>query len=159
MCQTSSAICIITKEWNSWDKMASVAFQDNEQVMIDWIRNDWGCYYTNKPTPGPIGKIADIHRGQQTEAVKALLAKTKTVLQNIPGGLTSYLQVVDVTVNRRLRPIFKSSQRNISSRMLMRTLTGRYSPLNVAFLLHIGAAMLGPVLIESLLKDASKSWG
>ena len=85
-------------------KGVNVEFQPNawcnEKVMFNWIRKDWGCYYTHKPTPGSSGKIliADIHRAQKTKAVKVLLAKT--VLQNIPGGLTAYLQVVDVTVNK-----------------------------------------------------------
>ena len=100
---------ITKKERESWDKRVSVTFQENawcnEKVMLEWIRKDWACFYTNKPTPSSTGKIliADIHRGQQTDAVKALLVKAKTVLQNIPGGLTSYLQVVDVIVNKPLK--------------------------------------------------------
>ena len=44
--------------------------------------------------------IADVHRAQQTKTVKTLLARTKTALVNIPGGLASYLQVVAVIVNK-----------------------------------------------------------
>ena len=100
---------ITKKERESWDKRVSVTFQENawcnEKVMLEWIRKDWACFYTNKPTPSSTGKIliADIHRGQQTDVEKALLVKAKTVLQNIPGGLTSYLQVVDVIVNKPLK--------------------------------------------------------
>ena len=88
--------------------------------LLPWIRKDWGCYCTNKPTPGSSGKklIADIHRAQQTEAVKALLAKTKTVLQNIPGGLTAYLQVLDVTVNKPFKAdIQKQSEEHLQQNL------------------------------------------
>ena len=102
-------IRITKKEPESCDKCVSVTFQDNawcdEKVMLEWIRKDWACYYTNKPTPFSSGKtlIADIYRGQQTDAIKSLLVKAKTVLHNIAGRLTPYLQVVDVIVNKQLK--------------------------------------------------------
>ena len=83
----------ITKvEKDKWDKRIHVRFQPvawcNEEIMIDWTRTQWGNYLTNPPTPGSTGKvlIADVHRAQQTENVKTLLARTKTALVNILGG-------------------------------------------------------------------------
>ena len=39
--------------------------------------------------------FADIHRAYQTSIVKQLLHKNKTVLINIPGGVTSTVQPLD----------------------------------------------------------------
>ena len=56
-----------------WDKRVTFHFQKNawcdEGVMVTWIQNDWGSYFSNPSTPGSDGKllIADIHRGQQTD--------------------------------------------------------------------------------------------
>ena len=62
--------------------------------MIQWIREDWGNYFDNPPTPGSDGKIlvVDVYRAQQIPTVKSLLSKCKTSLVNIPLGLTSYIQ-------------------------------------------------------------------
>ena len=93
-------------EKKRWDKRVSVLFQPNawcdEPTMKTWIRNDWGNVFTNPATPGSTGKflLADVHRAQQTDGVKALLSKCKTTLVNIPSGLTPYVQVVDVSVNK-----------------------------------------------------------
>ena len=39
---------------------------------------------------------------QQTDSVKMLLAKNKTTLINVPGGMTSRVQPLDVAINKRL---------------------------------------------------------
>ena len=85
--------------------------------MMDWIKTDWGNFFTNPSTPGSDGKIliADIHCAQQTENVKLFLSKCKTVLTNILGGLTSYLQVLDVIVNK----LFKNSVRSQSDQHML----------------------------------------
>ena len=63
--------------------------------MLDWIHTQWGCL-TNPSTPGSTGKVL-----QQTDSVKSFLAKLKTAPVNIGGGLiTTYLQVVDVIINK-----------------------------------------------------------
>lgn len=93
------------EERKAWDKRVNVYFQPSawcdEKVMKDWISNDWGNVLMNPHTPGSTGKIliADVHRAQQTEAVKTLLKKCRTELVNIYGGLTPYIQVLDVIVN------------------------------------------------------------
>ena len=92
-------------EKKRWDKRVSVLFQPNawcdEPTMKTWIRNDWGNVFTNPATPGSTGKILlAVHRAQQTDGVKALLSKCKTTLVNIPSGLTPYVQVVDMSVNK-----------------------------------------------------------
>ena len=63
---------IKSSEKQQWDKRVAVDFQPSawcdEQVMLTWIRNSWGNYFQNPPTPGSDGKqlIADVHRAQQT---------------------------------------------------------------------------------------------
>ena len=60
----------------------------------------------HKPTPPPPQLrsrntlIANVHRAQQTDCVKALLTKKITSLCNVPPGCTSRVQGVDVTVNK-----------------------------------------------------------
>ena len=84
----------------------TVQFQKNawsdEGVMVTWIQNNCGSYFSNPPTPGSNGKllIADIYRGQETPKVKKYLRRSKTQLVNIPGGLAGYVQVLDVVVNK-----------------------------------------------------------
>ena len=43
-------IRITEKERESWDKRVSGTFQENawcdEKVMLEWIRKDWACYYS-----------------------------------------------------------------------------------------------------------------
>ena len=84
--------------------------------MIQWIREDWGNYFDNPPTPGSDGKIlvADVHRAQQTPTVKSLLSKCKTSLVNIPPELTSYIQVLDVSINKPFKDeIIKQSEKHV----------------------------------------------
>ena len=44
--------------------------------------------------------FTDIHWAQQTSTVKQLLYKNKTVLINISGGATSWVQPLDVVINK-----------------------------------------------------------
>ena len=93
-------------ERKAWDKRVRVYFQPNawcdEEIMKTWINNDWGSVFFNPPTPGSDGKIliADVHRAQQTETVKRYLSRCKTELVNVPPGLTPYVQILDVVVNK-----------------------------------------------------------
>ena len=101
-----------------WDSRVTVFFQKNawcdEEVMIKWIKTEWNNFFLNPPTPGSDGKIlvADIHRAQQTDDVKRLLARCKTKLVNVPGGCTSLVQPFDVSFNEP----FKSYIRTMSEK-------------------------------------------
>ena len=70
---------ISNKEQESWDRRVQVAFQPDawcdEAMMKKWINEQWGNIFINPPTTGSTGKIfvADVHRAQQTDDVKALL--------------------------------------------------------------------------------------
>ena len=44
---------------------------------------------------------------KQTDKVKRLLARTKTVLVNVPGGCTSFVQVLDVCINKPFKDYVK----------------------------------------------------
>ena len=44
--------------------------------------------------------IADFHRAQQTDCVKALLTKKIISLCNVPRGCTTRVHIVDVTINK-----------------------------------------------------------
>ena len=68
--------------------------------MKGWVRDEWGNIFTNPPTEGSTGKIlvAGIHKAQQTDAVKSSLKSKRTHLQSIPGGCTSKIHVIDVSI-------------------------------------------------------------
>ena len=108
------------KEQEKWDRRVKVVFQPNawcdEPKMIQWIREDWGNYFDNPPTPGSDGKIlvVDVHRAQQTPTVKSLLSKCKTSLVDIPPELTSYIQVLDVSINKTFKDqVRKQSEKHV----------------------------------------------
>lgn len=94
---------INAEERKKWDRRVKVYFQPNawcdENVMKEWTSDEWGNLFSNPPTAGSSGKIliADV---QQTDAVKHLLHKKKTVLVNVPPGCTSRVQPLDVSVNK-----------------------------------------------------------
>ena len=51
------------------------------------------------------------HRAQQTEGVRTLLARRKkTAFVNLPPGLTGYVQVVDVVVDKPFKYSIKSEK-------------------------------------------------
>ena len=49
----------------------------DEQIMLDWIFQQWNNCFINLSTNGSSGKIliADVHRAQQTVKVKCILKK------------------------------------------------------------------------------------
>ena len=67
--------------------------------MKEWINTEWSNPFTN-PIRSKKILIADAHRAQQTDCVKAFLTKKMSSLCNVPPGCTSRVQVVDVTVNK-----------------------------------------------------------
>ena len=97
---------IAKTERDAWDSRVKVMFQENawcsEAIMKSWIEAEWGNVFTNPPTPSSTGKILtmDMHRAQQTDDVKTLLAKHKTSVVTIPAGCTSRIQPLDVSLNK-----------------------------------------------------------
>ena len=65
------------------------------------MEHEWENVFTNPPRSGSSGKIlvADVHRAQQTNEVRNLLQKKKTLLISVPPGCTSRVQLLDVSVN------------------------------------------------------------
>ena len=86
---------ITRKEQEAWDRKVQVAFQPkaccDESMMKKWILEQWEKIFINPPTTGSNGKnlVADVHRAQQTDGVKALLKKKNTELVNVPPACTS----------------------------------------------------------------------
>ena len=83
--------------------------------MVTWIQNDWCSYFSNPPTPGSDSKlpITDIHRGQQKPKTKNYFRRCKIQLFNIPGGLTGYVQVLDVVVNKPFKAYQRLSEKHM----------------------------------------------
>ena len=104
---------ISSKEQESWDHRVQVAFQPNawcdEAMMKKWINVQWGNIFLNPPAPGSTGKIlvADVHRAQQTDDVKALLKKKKTELVYVSPGCTSRIQPLDVSFHKPFKGVVR----------------------------------------------------
>lgn len=68
------------------------------ELMVDWIRTVWGR------RPGalllPSLLVVDSFRGHLVDSVRAELKELRTEIAVIPGGLTSLLQPLDVSVNK-----------------------------------------------------------
>ena len=81
----------------------------DESVMKVWVEHEWGNVFRNPPRAGSPGKIlvADVHLAQQTNEVKRLLQKKKTLLINVPPGSTSRVQPLDVSVNKPFKNAVK----------------------------------------------------
>lgn len=78
-------------------------------VMNVWVEHKWGNEFTNPPQAGSSGKILvpDVDRAQQTNEVKKLLQKKKTLLINAPPGCTTRVQPLDVSVNKPFKNAVK----------------------------------------------------
>ena len=93
-------------EKDAWDSRVCVMFQEkawcDEAIMKAWIDREWSNTFTNPHDPCSSGKIlvADVHTAQQTEALKTALLKYKTELVNVPPRCTSWVQPLDVSVNK-----------------------------------------------------------
>ena len=103
---------ITTKEKESYYKHVRVIFQEkawcDENFMKDWINSKWPNPFTN-PMRSKNSLIADVHRAEQTDCLKALLTEKMTSLCNVIPGCTSREQLVDVTVNK----LFKDEVRRL----------------------------------------------
>ena len=63
----------------------------------------------NPLTTGSTGKllVADVHRAQQTDGIKALLKKKNTEFVNVPPGCTSRVQPLDVSFDKPFKDVVK----------------------------------------------------
>ena len=91
--------------------------------MKKWIQEDWNNIFHNSPPPRSSGKIlyADMHRAQQTPDLNCWLHKCRTTLINVPGGTTSRVQPIDVSINKPFKnyvhELFKHSDANLELRV------------------------------------------
>ena len=71
----------------------------DENIMKEWINIELSNTFTN---PMRLKKIliADVHRAEHADCVKAFLTKKMISLCNVPPGCTSHVQVVDVAVDK-----------------------------------------------------------
>lgn len=70
-----------------------------ESLVLDWLKNVWA----NRP--GALLNLRallslDAYRGHLTDPVKLAIKNTNSDLVTIPGGMTSQLQVLDVSINK-----------------------------------------------------------
>ena len=73
--------------------------------MLEWIQNVWLPYVGGRPALLCLDKFS----GHLTEAVKDALVKGGTKLLVIPGGCTSVLQPLDVSVNKPFKSFIRQS--------------------------------------------------
>jgi len=70
-----------------------------EELMLEWLKIVWvrrpGAFL-NQPSM----LVLDAFKGHLTDSVKNQLSKMKTELVVIPGGMTSVLQPIDVSINK-----------------------------------------------------------
>ena len=70
-----------------------------EDIMFDWIKECWLTRSSYEENPESSLLIFDSARSHLTENVKAELKRTSKIAV-IPGGLTRFLQPLDVSVNK-----------------------------------------------------------
>ena len=78
-------------------------------MMKKWISEQWGNIFINPPTTCLTGKIlvADVHRAQQTDGVKALLKKKNIELVNVLPGCSSRVQPLDISFNEPFKDVVR----------------------------------------------------
>jgi len=70
--------------------------------LMEWLKIVWGrrpSAFLNQPSM----LVLDAFKGRLTDSVKNQLHKMKTELVVVPGGMTSVLQPMDVSINRPLQ--------------------------------------------------------
>lgn len=72
----------------------------DEDLTHDWIKTVWRK--RTRPS-GPSLLVLDAFRCHKTEKTKKLLKKKKTTPVIIPGGMTSILQPLDVSINKPMK--------------------------------------------------------
>ena len=83
-----------------------------------WISEQWGNIFINPPTTGSTAKIlvADMHRAQQADGVKALLKKKNTELVNVPLVVLVGFNLLMFLLISHLRMLLDNSLRSILRR-------------------------------------------
>ena len=73
------------------------------------ISEQWGNILINLPTTDSTGKtlVADVHRAQQIDGVKALLKKKNTELVTVPPACTSRVQHLDVSFKKPFKDVVR----------------------------------------------------
>jgi len=70
-----------------------------EELMLEWLKIVWGHRpraFLNQPSM----LVLDAFKGHLTDSMKNQLCKMKTELVVIPGGMTSVLQPMDISINK-----------------------------------------------------------
>ena len=70
-----------------------------EVLMLEWLKILWGRRtraFLNQPSM----LVLDAFKGHLTHSVKNQLRKMNTELIDIPGGMTSVLQPMDIPINK-----------------------------------------------------------
>ena len=81
----SGAVC--STQINAWM---------DEDRMLEWIKQVWSPYVQGKPAL----LCLDTFSGHLTDEVKKAFQKCRTKLLLIPGGCTSILQPLDISINK-----------------------------------------------------------
>ena len=71
----------------------------DEKLMVEWLELCVRPYTARKPTI----LVLDSFRGHLTKDVNAAMKKINTLPAVIPGGCTSFLQPLDVSINKPLK--------------------------------------------------------
>ena len=94
----------------TWPKGVIVRCQDHgwmdNDLMIDWVKNVWG------KRPGGLRQksllVLDAFRCHKSDYIKTLLKEDyRSMLTIIPGGMTSILQPLDVSVNKPMKVMLR----------------------------------------------------
>jgi hypothetical protein len=74
-----------------------------EELMLEWLKILWGHRpgaFVNQPSM----LVLDACKGHVTDSVKDQFRKMKTELVVFPGGMTSVLQPMDISINMSFNP-------------------------------------------------------
>jgi hypothetical protein len=94
----------------------------NEEEMIWWIENIWTKHLQRGSNPKSL-LVIDSFSGHKTDTIKKRFREKKTDLAIIPGGLTSKLQPLDVSLNKP----FKAKVRNLYNHWMLEAIK-EYTP-------------------------------
>ena len=75
----------------------------DEKIMLEWIKKIWVVYTKKRPSL----LILDCFSAHLTEEVQDLFAQYNTTVIVIPGGCTSVLQPLDVSINKPVKGILR----------------------------------------------------
>lgn len=90
-----------------WDNRVQVVFQENawvdEDIFIWWIQHAWKMCRSSVFDTSQKLITLDMHRAQNTEKVKDTFKHARTTPAIIPGGCTSLIQPLDVSINKSFK--------------------------------------------------------